>query len=55
MNTQSDQSEIKIDESAQVKKEYQTPTINEFGSLVDLTAGPRSGDQDGLFTGTNPV
>ena len=55
MNTKCDQSEIKINISTQVKKEYQAPKLDEFGSLLDLTAGGEGLGPDAAFTGTNPV
>lgn len=54
MKTQYDQSEIKINESTQVKKDYQMPILNEYGLLVDLTAGGTEGTDDGNMTGTWP-
>lgn len=55
MNTKCDQSEIKISISAQVKKEYQSPKLDEFGSLAGLTAGGLVGTKDDGFTGTSPI
>ena len=55
MKNQDGQSEIKTNAITQVKKEYQMPRFNEYGSLMDLTAGPGVGDVDGNFTGSPQV
>ncbi len=36
------------------RKAYQAPQIFEWGSVLDLTQGPKSGGQDGGFEGSDP-
>ena len=55
MKNQNNPSEVNVNEIEQIKKEYQTPVFNEFGSMADLTAGGLNGLQDGDFTGTDPL